>query len=99
MTETRFTPGPWRFVVRRRGDGDTGTIVAAVAPGHQILTDAMGGHYPSNDGRLIAASPDLYAACESALDYLLDPHGAGQHPDNPLPTMLREALARASSHR
>lgn len=54
----RATPGPWQFVVRRKGDPFAGTLIAAVAPGHQIVTKHEGGTYPSADGEFIAVARD-----------------------------------------
>ena len=68
----RITPGEWRFTVvstRRKHDTgtllaeDPGTMIGAVAPGHQIRTHGHhGGTYPSNDGQFIAAAPRLVSA-------------------------------------
>lgn len=64
----RATPGPWRFVVRKKGDPWWETMIGAVAPGHQIVTSHEGGTYPSSDGDFIAAAreamPRLLAEVE-----------------------------------
>lgn len=49
---------------------------------------------------LIAAAPDLLAACGAALT-IITGNGQdgtwGQHPDNPVPTQLRAAIAKAEN--
>ena len=42
-----------------------------------------------------AVISDLLAACEAALFEITDIERQGQHRDNPLPTMLRAAIAKA----
>ena len=74
--EAKHTPGPWKL----NTDGDTGMndsgcILDSV--GHVIVTDIYGtykngrttGEAEAN-ARLIAAAPDLLAACEAAKKYL-----------------------------
>lgn len=51
------------------------------------------------NANLIAAAPDLLAACKAALEKIT---GTGQdgtlghHPDNPVPAQLRAAIAKAT---
>lgn len=45
------------------------------------------------NAHLIAAAPNLLAACEEA--YALLTGTLGHHPDNPVPTLLREEIAKA----
>jgi hypothetical protein len=62
LAALRATPGPWRFVVRKKGDPFAGNLIAAVAPGHQIVTKHEGGMYPSSDGEFIAAAREAVPA-------------------------------------
>ena len=84
------TPGPW--IIRHVGIGQPYVIDSNSG---QI---ALVGPRQSHDAALIAAAPDLLAACEIALALLT---GTGQdgtlghHPDNPVPAMLRAAIAKA----
>jgi hypothetical protein len=88
------TPGPWdvtgqadaaRYIVVRaiRANGQPGRIIARVPfnkEGDGVYTDA-------SDARLIAAAPDLLAACKALF---ADPHSvAGAR-------LARAAIARAS---
>lgn len=51
----RATGGDWRFRVIRKGDQSDGMVlIGAVAPGHQIRSNPLGGSYPANDGEFIA---------------------------------------------
>lgn len=76
MSEAKFTPGPWRVGVHR----ETGRICAVVADifGGSLCVRPEGLAKPLIDDatsdanfRLIAAAPDLLAACEAARTYLL----------------------------
>jgi len=71
MAEARFTPGPWRH---RGGCTVTSTddlTIACVSQGsrltcrHLECATLIAGRQEA-DARLIAASPDIYAACEAA---------------------------------
>ena len=83
----KATPGPWRFVVRKKGDHDTGCMLAAVAPGHQIVYDAVGGCYPVDDGQFIAhARTDLLRAlkiCYAVSEWREHCANLGQLPPGP----------------
>lgn len=67
----RATPGPWKFLVRKKGDPWAGPMIGAVAPGHQIVTSHEGGTSPSSDGEFIAAAreamPRLLAALRDSV--------------------------------
>lgn len=68
--EKAATPGPWFFITTNtKPKGLIGTMVGAVAPGHQIRTEAGGGTYPSADGKFIAAARD---ALPRLLAYVAD---------------------------
>lgn len=59
MSETKFTPGPWDFEPSGKEAGYIG------------FPDGSGFYAAirEDDGHLIAASPDLYAALENLLKY------------------------------
>lgn len=62
------TPGPWNVVTYRSG---TEVTVATVEGLRVVFNDARGTRplgTPEADARLIAASPDLLAACKAALE-------------------------------
>ena len=85
MTETLFTPGEWRVeqgttLVWGACNADDPTSRGMGYPVADVRTTAPGtwakGHPNEAEGianaHLIAASPDLYAACRYALGYLTD---------------------------
>jgi hypothetical protein len=68
MTDHKFTPGPWRL---EHGLGFDNTDMHSVKGANGDLVCDNEHYYPHGvsleDARLIAASPDLLAACEAAL--------------------------------
>lgn len=60
MTQAQHTAGKW--TVAKRGDGNQQLPILA---GHRIIA-AVRDHGSLADARLIAASPDLLAACDEA---------------------------------
>lgn len=86
----KHTPGPWRlheqrgrtYVVAGRG------VEAGEFMGHLIAAETTCPDWPAN-ARLIAAAPDLLAACEAVLSapVVAAPHPCWQ--------MVRDAVARA----
>ena len=104
------TPGPWvvyrnEIVVREdeeQGfDGKSWTARTHVARTRSV--GCAGLHYPfkkeaAANARLIAAAPDLLWAAKSALALLCgdgQDGTLGHHPGNPVPTVLRNAIAKA----
>lgn len=104
---TKHTPGPWRAVLYTHPTFTIWDIVApesAFEPSGRFF----GGSLPKADGteheysvnedmseadaHLIAAAPDLLAACEAAL-----PHHQGGHSDTG--RLLRAAIAKARGER
>ena len=100
MSDPKFTPGPWsvdeqeeRFDVMYKPEGPKGSphyhITTLWAKDEHSETDP---HFSIErtraDASLIAAAPDLYAACEAAL--LRDDVA-----DCDLGDMIRAALAKA----
>lgn len=88
MSETRFTPGPWRKA--------TGITYCAVRSDEGVIADMrlVDGYYNTFDASLIAAAPELYEALEFAAKTLertandnLDGRNAA--------TQARAALAKA----
>jgi len=86
------TPGPWIFGVYSRNEPRDGTMIGAVAPGHQIRTLHDGGTGPSTDGVFIASArnrwPLYVALAEAVLTHHADPDGwtnaeAKYHHENP----------------
>ena len=92
MSETRFTPGPWR-IVRYCEDIE----IANVAD----LLHFYGGETAEANAALIAAAPELYAALEAMVarfdeynaHYIYD--GNGVIPARPELDKARAALAKA----
>jgi hypothetical protein len=97
MSETKHTPGPWEW----DEDETCMRLMGALEPnchGLQILNTSKKGYYPlAADARLIAAAPDLYAACEAVLDYLENGE-SNVNNRRLIPNLdrLRAALAKAS---
>jgi hypothetical protein len=65
--ETQHTPGPWEVDGDR--DGDQLLVIQSESKGEICnVTFTLGyGHADEANARLIAAAPDLLAACEAAL--------------------------------
>lgn len=102
--ETRFTPGPWKICIpmnpdRAYGieahddaegpDGEATQCVAEICDGSPEVAVA--------DARLIAAAPDLFAACEQALQDAIDLQEEKDHLGEDFNTVkiLKAALAKA----
>ena len=86
-----FTPGPWR--------DDDGTIVAGDGPINIAYTRTVIAEREAEqraNARLIAAAPDLLAACEAyvAADQMKDP-GAYLRALDALSIQMRTAIAKA----
>lgn len=55
MSEPAFTPGPWM---------SQGKVVFVVVPGHMHRTATVAQVASECDSPIIAAAPDMYAACK-----------------------------------
>jgi len=79
MSKTRHTPGPWVvFVAAEDNAGLSISDVHGIAPIARI--PPVYAHGPAN-ARLMAASPDLLAACKAALSSLDNRRRGGLKPD------------------
>lgn len=90
MTEMKHTPEEW---FTERQDDESGEIYWAIhsAIGYEFIANA----YNERHAHLIAAAPQLLAACVDALEAL---DGLAAHKDtNPWCVVLRAAIARALS--
>lgn len=91
---TRHTPGPW--AVERDDNGRA----ASIGHGH-ILIASMCGPNPVSNAALIAAAPDLLAACERLSDWdrTIDPDNVASRGDQQKLVnaifMARAAIAKA----
>lgn len=80
------TKGPWKAKPFGDGDfrivyGENGNWLA------EVFDDGIGGEQCSADARLIAAAPQLYSACEAALEVCEHSH---------IRAILRAALSAAT---
>jgi hypothetical protein len=86
------TPGPWLAKPK------AGEIIlnASNCYAVQEVYSPQGGHNPA-DITLMAAAPDLLAACQSALDYFNETRSGREWRDNGgnEPDLLRSAVAKA----
>ena len=88
----KHTPGPWRL---EEHNGAPRNLMASKA---KIIATypCLFGKVDLANFRLLLAAPDLLAACKAAYRHITDIEGAlGEHPDNPVPSMLRAAIAKA----
>ena len=68
MSDTKFTPGPWRYD-RTNGSPTTGEhMIAGAKPGYLAEVRDCGSGDVRANAHLIAAAPDLYAALEYYAD-------------------------------
>ena len=99
-TQTKHTPSPWHFETAEDWDGatvyDSTSRIVAACDGCDI--PGTGGEVSTNEAkanaRLIAASPDLLTACESAFALLTDPTAEPGDADA-VTAMLLTAIAKA----
>ena len=91
---TKHTPGPW--TVERDSTVDGYTVWRASSMGDLFIAQVkrQKGEEASN-ARLIAAAPDLLAACAKALDYLGRIEEASEGAE--LRDLLRAAIAKAEA--
>jgi hypothetical protein len=104
MTEkkTGHTPGPWEAddsIENKPQHGKGGEQIFKVVKsgfGGGIVADVSCWWYDREsakaNARLIAAAPELLAACESALDSEINDFG---YPDSELAKILRTAISKA----
>ena len=78
----KHTPGPWQALVIRDDEGDRLVFNIRTADGHLAICDGMGSSddFPDweeseENARLMAASPDLLAACEGVVRDIEAEHG------------------------
>ena len=70
MSDTKFTPGPWRYD-RTNGSPTTGEhMIAGAKPGYLAEVRDCGSGDVRANAHLIAAAPDLYAALNGLLGLL-----------------------------
>lgn len=69
MSDTKFTPGPWRVIDEHQ--------FIAVQRGRSggFAVEGLSLEQARADANLIAASPDLYAALEDLIAYVEDGYG------------------------
>ncbi len=69
MSETKFTPGPWSLEFDNVPyDGGFETLVINGENGGICMMDCAKDDMKAN-GRLIAAAPEMWKACQAALEY------------------------------
>lgn len=70
-TKAAHTPGPWQALIHRGGRERTYPLVVSMAPGHDEMDEdaicEVTSMLRQADARLIAAAPELLAACEASL--------------------------------
>ena len=70
MSDTKFTPGPWRYD-RTNGSPTTGEhMIAGAKPGYLAEVRDCGSGDVRANAHLIAAAPDMAEALEKALNFI-----------------------------
>lgn len=72
MSETKFTPGPWKIGNGRKTDLYMGwdTILGRHGDGDKFVLARVNGNYEElgkENAKIIAAAPDMFTALENAL--------------------------------
>ena len=93
MSKPAFTPGPWWIAVDPRSASFDGNIIVS-NDGPVVTQPYRIGRLGHANNSLIAAAPDLYAACEAAEKCLAD--YVKSHPNNAGPVMLELHQLRAA---
>ncbi len=85
MSDNKTTPGPWKW---NRGlfHSEDKEIIFSNYYGELVA-------YNKADAALIAAAPDLLAACEAALPWFEDAKGSGKRDGD----LLRDAIKNAKA--
>jgi hypothetical protein len=106
MSEPRHTPGPWEVTGKSGDDVIIETQAEMPDPDHVYGRNTVVGSSEwtfcrAEDARLIAAAPDLLAACRAALSQIEGMRDlwtlAGEDGNGPrLVAQLRAAIARAT---
>lgn len=105
MSDAKHTPGPWNYTLC---DGESAWLVGPrnaegpdyVADAHK-LTHGRRDEDSEANARLIAAAPELLAACESVIEEYGGHHATGcvERPDDKggccFVAMVRAAIAKA----
>jgi hypothetical protein len=96
MNETKHTPGPWRVsgnekeVYAKHPHGFVCPFVVSDCSGREQFGPLATEHFPETakaNARLIAAAPDLLAACKA--------YFYGEKPDRECEAMMGAAIAKA----
>lgn len=95
VTNEKHTPGPWKLSGANTVHGPD-CIVAFVGTADEKVR-RFSDERQTADAHLIAAAPDLLAACEAA--HLLLIFAAGPHEAGAVPAMLRDAIAKAKGEK
>lgn len=97
MSETKHTSGPWRTESEVDGRHHVVAIMADAAAEHPLIAQALHGlgrvskETALANARLIAAAPELLAACQAA-EANLSPMYSREHL---VMKLLRDAIAKA----
>jgi hypothetical protein len=101
IEKAKHTPGPWKHWPKR--DRPLVTSEDGKTPICRTISDDAGGpadappyHQAEANARLIAAAPDLLAACEEALTLPLE-EALGLSGGHYVARLLREAIAKAKA--
>jgi hypothetical protein len=98
MNELKHTPGPWEAVQNNPDSDLTYTIMAANQPIADVYESGTAEHNQESEdthnARLIAAAPELLAACKGAIAEL-NTYWKGDYAGRPLASELRAAIAKA----
>lgn len=87
----KHTPGPWHMV-----RDETGYVVIVAAAADYIIV-ATGPGLSEPDARLIAAGPELLAACEFVLPVMIECAKIGNDQLDSCVHTLRAAIAKAGA--
>lgn len=94
MSGFKGTPGPWTYDAREREISDCDSNVVATTRGGDFI-----GVMTINNGRLIAAAPDLLEACERARSHLYqagyEPKENSLNPNEDLLFQLNATISKA----
>lgn len=91
MSERKFTPGPWHVIKKGNAVGYANYEVAW-SDDNELVADVI---YEKANAHLIAAAPDLYAACEKVAHLNPDAGEVGEGMLRQIVELARYALLKA----